>query len=82
MARAIKKTEAQKEAQKKSNEKYDAIHQQLMDYLLSGELRSTLVGKLISMDHSDEGISEVEDYVEYVVDQLRNAENYSNRKAM
>ena len=51
-----------------------------MDYLLSGENHSTLVGKLISMDHSDNGIDEVEGYVEYVVDQLKQAEEYSKRK--
>ena len=51
-----------------------------MDYLLSGENHSTLVGKLISMDHSANGIDEVEDYVEYVVGQLKQAEEYSKRK--
>ena len=51
-----------------------------MDYLLSGENHSTLVGKLISMDHSANGIDEVEDYVEYVISQLKQAEEYSKRK--
>ena len=63
-----------------SKEKYDTIHQQLMDYLLSGESHSTLVGKTISMDHSSNSTDEVEDYVEYVISQLKQAEEYSKRK--
>ena len=62
------------------DKKYDTIQQQLMDYLLSGENHSTLVGKVISMDHSSNGIDEVEGYVEYIIRQLRQAEDYSKRK--
>ena len=80
MATAVKFTEAQKKARKKSNAKYDTIHTQLMDYILSGEGHSTLIGRLISMDHSDDDVSEVESYVEYVVSQLKKAEEYSIRK--
>ena len=76
MAYAVKKTEAQK----KADTKYKKIHRQLMDYLLSGETHSTLVGKLVSMDRSNNSIDEVEEYVEYVVRQLRAAEQYSARK--
>ena len=78
MATAVKKNTTA--AQKKLDVKYDTIHKQLMDYLLSGDIHSTLVGKTISMDHSDNSIDEVEEYVEYVVRQLRAAEQYSARK--
>ena len=64
----------------KKNKKYDEIHKQLMDYLLSGESHSTLIGMLISMDHSDSDVSEVEGYVEYIVSQLKKAEEYAKRR--
>lgn len=80
MASAVKLTEAQRKARKKANAKYDTIHSQLMDYILSGESHSTLIGMLISMDHSDNGIEEVEGYVEYIVSQLKKAEEYALRK--
>lgn len=84
MAYAIKLSEAQKKARRKENKrlqaKYDVVHKQLMDYILSGESHSTLIGMTISMDHSDEGISEVEAYVEYIVNQLRQAEEHALRK--
>jgi len=82
MATAIKRTKAQIEAKKKhpAVNKYDIIHTQLMDYLLSGENHTTLVGMIISMDHSNSDVSEVEGYVEYIISQLQQAEEYSNRK--
>ena len=76
MATAIKKTAAQK----KSDERYGVVRQQLTDYLLSGESHSTLIGMTISMDHSDSDSNEIESYVEYVVNQLKNAEAHANRK--
>lgn len=47
-----------------------------MDLLLSGELHSTLVGKIISVDHSDDSTSirQAEEFTEYVVDLLKKAE--------
>ena len=49
-----------------------------MDYLLSGSLHSTLVGKMISMDHSNDvdRVNEVEAFVEYVTTLLQQAEQY------
>lgn len=49
-----------------------------MDYLLSGSLHSTLVGKMVSMDHSNDAdrVSEVETYVEYITTLLQQAEQY------
>ena len=71
MAMTTKKKLRESRALHPSATKWDTVHTQLMDYILSGESHSTLVGKVISLDHSDEGVSEVESYVEYVISQLQ-----------
>jgi chemotaxis regulatin CheY-phosphate phosphatase CheZ len=56
--------------------KYDKIHQELMDLILSGDLHTSLIGMMISADHSDskDSIKEAEQFVEYIVDLLKKAE--------
>jgi hypothetical protein len=58
--------------------KYDKIQQDLMDYILSGQMHSTLIGKLVSMDSSSDpsSIKAVEELVEYIVSLLQRSENY------
>ena len=58
--------------------KYDKIQQDLMDYILSGQMHSTLIGKLISMDSSSDpsSIKAVEEFVEYIISLLERSESY------
>ena len=58
--------------------KYDKIQQDLMDYILSGQMHSTLIGKLISMDSSSDpsSIKSVEEFVEYIISLLERSESY------
>ena len=61
------------------SKKYDEMHKNLMDLILSGELHSTLVGKIISVDHSDDStaIQQAEEFTEYVVNLIKK----SNQRA-
>lgn len=61
-----------------ASEKYDKIHKDLMDYILSGKMHSTLIGKVIHVNHSDSrnDLKEVEDFVEYITDLLERAEKF------
>jgi len=57
--------------------KYDQIHQDLMDLILSGNMHSTLVGKQITLGGSQESvIKQAEEFTEYTVNLLKKAENY------
>lgn len=57
------------------SKKYDVMHKNLMDLLLSGELHSTLVGKIISVDHSDNetSIEQAEEFTEYIISLIKKA---------
>ena len=65
-----------KENMKNSKVNYDKIHRDMMDLILSGDLHSTLVGKLISVDHSDDdgAIKQAEEFTEYIVGLLKRSE--------
>jgi hypothetical protein len=62
----------------KPETEYDKIHRELMDYILSGQIHSTLIGKTIMVDHSDkrENLTDVEDFVEYMVSLIKRAEQF------
>ena len=59
-------------------DKYDQMHRDIIDFVLSNQMHSTLVGKLITIDHSKdtETIREVESLAEWVVALLKKAEHY------
>jgi len=61
--------------------KYDKIHRDLMNYILSGEIHSTLVGKAITLDSTTKAndIRSVEEFTEYVVSLLKKAESFSKK---
>lgn len=56
--------------------KYDQIHRDLMDMISSGQMHSTLVGKVISINGPGGNLNDIEDFVEYVVNLLKKAEQY------
>jgi len=60
--------------------KYDKMQRNLMDYILSGEIHSTLIGKTIMVDHSDrrENLSDIEEFVEYILGIIKRAEKFSD----
>lgn len=62
----------------KKAEKYDKIQRELMDYILSGQIHSTMIGKTIMVDHSDkkEDLRDVEEFVEYILGLLQRAEKF------
>lgn len=62
----------------KSPVEYDKMHRELMDYILSGQMHSTLIGKTITMNHSDStnDLRDVEEFVEYVVSLIKRAEQF------
>ena len=61
--------------------KYDKLQGKIVDYLLSGEVKSTLVGKMISLDHSSEkdAINDAEALAEWVVGFIKKAEGYKSK---
>jgi len=62
----------------KKVKKYDKMQRELMDYILSGKIHSTMIGKTIMVDHSDkkENLSDIEEFVEYMVSLIKRAENF------
>jgi hypothetical protein len=55
--------------------KYDQIHSDIVNLLLSGEIHSTLVGKQIMLGGSKEStIQQAQEFSEYIVDLLKKAE--------
>jgi len=59
--------------------KYDKIHREIMDYILSGEMHSTLIGMMISVDSSTKSndIKSVKQFAEYVVNLIAKAEKFA-----
>lgn len=56
---------------------YDQIHQDVMDLILSGQMHSTLIGKTVAIgSKSDKNLREIEDFVEYIVNLLKKAEQF------
>jgi len=60
--------------------KYDKIHKNLMDYILSGQMHSTLIGMQIAVDSSskDNDLRNVEQFVEYITGLIARADDYAN----
>jgi len=57
--------------------KYDQIHQDVMDLLLKGEMHSTLVGKQVTLGGSEAStLQQAEEFTEYIVDLLKKAEQF------
>ena len=55
--------------------KYDQIHKDLMDLILSGDLHATMVGRIVTLGGSEKSdLREAEILVEYTVDLLKKAE--------
>jgi hypothetical protein len=56
---------------------YDQIHRDLMDMILSGQMHSTLIGKTVAVgSKTDKNLKELEDFVEYIVNLLKKAEQF------
>jgi hypothetical protein len=55
---------------------YDELHSSLMDMISSGEMHSTLIGKVISISGPGENLDDIENFVEYVVNLLKKAEQF------
>jgi len=62
-----------------ATKKYDKMHQQLMDYILSGQMHSTLIGMQIAVDSSskENDFKNVETFVEYITGLIGRAEAYA-----
>ena len=56
----------------------EKIRQDLLGLISSGSLHSTLIGKIISVNHSDsaDDVKAIESFVEYMVDLLKKADQY------
>jgi len=55
------------------------MHREIMDYILSGEMHSTLIGKVISVDSSTKSndIKSAEEFAEYVTNLIAKAETFA-----
>jgi len=62
--------------------KYDKMHKDLMDYILSGEMHSTLIGMQIAVDSSsrENDIRNIELFVEYVTGLVSRSENFAKSR--
>jgi len=57
--------------------KYDQIHQDLMQLLLNGEMHSTLVGKQVTLGGSEASSKQqADEFANYVVNLLKKAEQF------
>ena len=56
----------------------EKIRQDLLGLISSGSLHSTLIGKIISVNHSDsaDDVKAIDSFVDYVIDLLRKADRY------
>ena len=55
---------------------YDQIHRDLMDMIASGKMHSTLIGMTISVSGPGSNLGDIEEFVEYIVNLLKKAEQY------
>jgi len=62
-----------------ATKKYDKMHQEIVDFILSGNLHSTLIGKVVSLDGSgaNKDIQAAEEFAEYVTGFLQKSEGYA-----
>ena len=58
--------------------KYDKMQRDLIDYIMSGQMHSTLIGKTVSINgsSSNNDLREVEEFVEYMVSLFKRAEDF------
>lgn len=58
-------------------DKYDKIHRDMMDMILSGEMHATLIGMQVSVGSGSGGnLREIEEFVEYTIKLLKKAEQF------
>jgi len=59
----------------KSTKQYDKMHRELIDYIMSGQMHSTLIGKTISVGNtsSKNDLRDIEEFVEYTVALIKKA---------
>lgn len=62
----------------KRSVKNQKVEDNIYEYINSGAMHSTLVGRIISMDNSDPeaGSAEVRDFARYIVDLVEQAEHH------
>ena len=62
----------------KSIKQYDKMHRELIDYIMSGQMHSTLIGKTISVGNtsSKNDLRDIEEFVEYTVALIKKAEQF------
>jgi len=62
----------------KSTKQYDKMHRELIDYIMSGQMHSTLIGKTISVGNtsSKNDLRDIEEFVEYTVALIKKAEQF------
>lgn len=50
---------------------YDSLHKNIVDYLISGEMHSTLVGIIINLDGDKKDVIEATRFADYFIDFLK-----------
>ena len=62
----------------KSTKEYDKMQRNLIDYIMSGQMHSTLIGKTISINNSnsERDLRDVEEFVEYIVSLVKRAKEF------
>jgi hypothetical protein len=48
-------------------ETYEQMRQDIVDFLMSGEIHSSLVGRIVLLQGKEDDRKEVENYAEYIV---------------
>jgi hypothetical protein len=58
--------------------KYDKLEKDLVNLISSGSLHTTLIGKIVSVDHSDaeDDVKAIKEFAEYVVNLVMKADKY------
>lgn len=62
----------------KPPKKYDKMHRELIDYIMSGQMHSTSIGKVVSVNNtgSKNDLRDIEEFVEYTVSLIKKAEAF------
>ena len=50
---------------------YDVIHKKIVDYLVSGEMHSTLVGIIIDLDRGKKDVIEATKFADFIINLLK-----------
>jgi hypothetical protein len=63
---------------KKLTKEYEKMQNELIDYIMSGQMHSTLIGKTISLNNSNSksDLQEVQEFVEYTISLIKRAEEF------